>query len=62
MVLFTGVDVGFSPVFRRIRGKAAIYNEHLRVLAAKHGALVADQWGLTAIQDAAHAGRSTGCT
>ncbi|HEV7623935.1 MAG TPA: SGNH/GDSL hydrolase family protein [Amnibacterium sp.] len=52
LVLFTGVDVGFSPVFRRIRGKTAVYNEHLRVLAAKHGALVADQWGLTAIQDA----------
>ena len=52
LVLFTGVDVGFSPVFRRIRGKTAVYNEHLRVLAAKHGALVADQWGLAAIQDA----------
>jgi lysophospholipase L1-like esterase len=51
LVLFTGVDVAFSPVFRRIRGKTAIYNEHLRVLAAKHGALVADQWGLKAIQD-----------
>jgi lysophospholipase L1-like esterase len=52
LVLFTGVDVGFSPVFRRIRGKTAIYNEHLRVLAAKHGALIADQWGLKVIQDA----------
>ncbi len=52
VVLFTGVDVGFSPVFRRIRGKTAIYNENLRVLAAKHGALVADQWGLKVIQDA----------
>lgn len=52
LVLFTGVDTGFSPVFRRIRGKTAIYNEHLRVLAAKHGAIVADQWGLKAIQDA----------
>jgi lysophospholipase L1-like esterase len=52
LVLFTGVDVGFSPVFRRIRGKTAVYNENLRVLAAKHGAVVADQWGLAAIQDA----------
>ncbi|MDQ1530967.1 MAG: hypothetical protein QOE37_1072 [Microbacteriaceae bacterium] len=51
LVLFTGVDVGFSPVFRRIRGRVATYNENLRVLAAKHGALVADQWGLKAIQD-----------
>lgn len=52
LVLFTGVDVAFSPVFRRIRGKVAIYNELLRGLAAKHGALVADQWGLKAIQRA----------
>jgi lysophospholipase L1-like esterase len=52
LVLFTGVDVGFSPVFRRIRGKTAIFNENLRVLAAKHGAVVADQWGLKVIQDA----------
>jgi lysophospholipase L1-like esterase len=53
LVLFTGVDVGFAPVFRRIRGKVAIYNENLRELAAKHGALVADQWSLRVIQDAA---------
>ena len=52
IVLFTGVDVGFAPVFQRIRGKVAIYNENLRRVAAKHGALVADQWALTEIQDA----------
>ena len=52
VVLFTGVDVAFSPVFRRVRGRFAIYNELLRGLAAKHGALVADQWSLKAIQDA----------
>jgi lysophospholipase L1-like esterase len=52
LVLFTGVDVRFSPVFRRIRGKVAIYNELLRGLAAKHGAIVADQWSLTSIQRA----------
>jgi lysophospholipase L1-like esterase len=52
LVLFTGVDVGFSPVFRRIRGKVAIFNELLHGLAAKHGALVADQWSLKSIQRA----------
>jgi len=51
LVLFTGIDTAFSPVFRPIRGKTAVYNENLRVLAARHGALVADQWGLKAIQD-----------
>ncbi|MRG58439.1 SGNH/GDSL hydrolase family protein [Agromyces sp. CFH 90414] len=51
IVIFTGVDVGFSPVFRGIRGKVAIYNENLRAIAAKHDLLVADQWALTEIQD-----------
>ncbi|MFD1721042.1 SGNH/GDSL hydrolase family protein [Amnibacterium endophyticum] len=52
VVLFTGVDVAFSPVFRHIRGRVAVYNELLRGIAARHGALVADQWSLKAIQRA----------
>ena len=52
VVLFTGVDVGFSPVFRHIRGRVAVYNELLRGIAARHGALVADQWNLASIQRA----------
>ena len=51
IVLFTGVDVGFSPVFRGIRGRVAIYNENLRSIAAKHDCIVADQWALAEIQD-----------
>jgi lysophospholipase L1-like esterase len=51
VVLFTGTDVGFSPVFRGIRGKVAIYNENLRTIAARHDCIVADQWGLSSIQD-----------
>ena len=52
VVIFTGVDTGFTPVFRGIRGKVAIYNENLRVIAERYDCLVADQWGLKAIQDA----------
>ena len=52
LVVFTGTDVGFSPVFRGIRGKVAIYNENIRAIAAKYDAIVADQWGLAAIQNA----------
>jgi lysophospholipase L1-like esterase len=52
VVVFTGADVGFSPVFARIRGKIAIYNENIRKVAQRHDALVADQWALTDIQDA----------
>jgi len=51
IVLFTGADVGFSPVFRSIRGKVAIYNENLRSVAAKYDCIVADMWSLTQIQD-----------
>jgi lysophospholipase L1-like esterase len=52
VVVFTGVDVGFSPVFRGIRGKVAIYNENVRAIAERHDCIVADQWALTEIQDA----------
>lgn len=51
VVVFTGVDTGFSPVFRRFRGKAAIYNENVRAIAERHDCIVADQWALKEIQD-----------
>lgn len=52
VVVFTGVDVAFSPVFARLRGKVAIYNENLRALAQRYDCIVADQWALQEIQDA----------
>lgn len=52
VVIFTGTDVGFAPVFRSLRGRVAVYNENIRAIAAKHGALVADMWALDAVQDA----------
>ena len=52
VVIFTGVDTAFTPVFRGIRGKVAIYNENLRVIADRYDCVVADQWGLKEIQDA----------
>jgi len=52
IVLFTAVDVGFSPVFRSIRGKVAIYNENVRAIADRYDCVVADQWGLTELRDA----------
>ena len=51
IVIFTATDVGFSPVFRGIRGKVAIYNENIRTIAARHDCVVADQWSFTEIQD-----------
>jgi hypothetical protein len=51
IVVFTGVDVGWSGTFKSIRGRVAIYNEDVHRIAQRHGALVADQWALTEIQD-----------
>ncbi|MCS4277044.1 lysophospholipase L1-like esterase [Mycetocola sp. BIGb0189] len=51
IVLFTGVDTGFSPVMRALRGKVAIYNENVRAVAQRYDCIVADQWALSEIQD-----------
>lgn len=51
VVIFTGIDTNFTPVFRGIRGKVAIYNENLRAIAHRYDCIVADQWSLKEIQD-----------
>ena len=51
VVIFTGIDVNFTPVFRPFRGKVAIYNENIRAVADKYDCIVADQWALETIQD-----------
>ncbi|GAB3484363.1 SGNH/GDSL hydrolase family protein [Amycolatopsis cihanbeyliensis] len=51
VVLFTGVDGVEDPLFRRIRGRAAIHNEHTRVIAARYGALVVDMWAMRQLRD-----------
>lgn len=51
IILFTAVDVGFSPVFRSIRGKVAIYNENLRAIAKKYDCIVVDQWATPELKD-----------
>lgn len=52
VVVFTGIDTNFTPVFRGIRGKVAIYNENIRAIADRYDCIVADQWALKEIQDA----------
>ncbi|MEV7692102.1 SGNH/GDSL hydrolase family protein [Microbacterium sp. NPDC089189] len=52
LIVFTGIDTNFSPVFRSLRGKVAIYNENLRAIAERYDCIVADQWALKEIQDA----------
>jgi len=51
LVVFTGIDTNFTPVFRGIRGKVAIYNENVRAIADRYDAIVADQWALKEVQD-----------
>jgi lysophospholipase L1-like esterase len=51
VVLFTGPDIGMTPVLRRVRGKVAIYNENLRAIAHTHDAIIADMWSLKALAD-----------
>jgi lysophospholipase L1-like esterase len=51
VLVFTGFDVGTTPVLRLARGKIAIYNEHLRVIAARHGCDVVDLWSLDTLRD-----------
>ena len=51
VILFTGIDTAFTPVFRAFRGKVAIYNENIRAIADRHDCIVADQWALKSVQD-----------
>lgn len=51
VVVFTGIDTNFTPVFRGIRGRVAIYNENIRAIASTYDCIVADQWALKEVQD-----------
>ncbi len=51
LVVFTGIDTQFTPVFRGIRGRVAIYNENIRAIADRYDCIVADQWALKEVQD-----------
>ncbi|RSM46373.1 SGNH/GDSL hydrolase family protein [Amycolatopsis balhimycina DSM 5908] len=51
LVLFTGVDGVEDVLFRRIRGRVAIYNEFVRAIAARHGALLVDMWAMRQLRD-----------
>lgn len=50
IVVFTGPDIGNTPVLGSVRGRVAIYNENLRAVAQRHDAIVADMWALRDLQ------------
>ncbi|MBC7724503.1 MAG: SGNH/GDSL hydrolase family protein [Burkholderiaceae bacterium] len=51
VVVFTGPDIGGTPVLNRSRGKVAIFNENLRAISVRHDAIVADMWAMTELAD-----------
>ncbi|HWM00897.1 MAG TPA: SGNH/GDSL hydrolase family protein [Actinophytocola sp.] len=51
VVVFTGPDPREQPVVRRVRGKVAIYNGHLRAIADRHGARLVDLWAMPVLTD-----------
>ncbi|MFP7760417.1 SGNH/GDSL hydrolase family protein [Marisediminicola sp. LYQ134] len=51
VVIFTGPDIGMTPVLNRSRGKVAIFNENLRAIALRHDVVVADMWALRQLKD-----------
>jgi lysophospholipase L1-like esterase len=51
ILVFVGADPGRTPVVRLVRGKLAIFNEHLRAISARAGCEVVDLWALTSLRD-----------
>ncbi|MCZ2403135.1 SGNH/GDSL hydrolase family protein [Paenarthrobacter sp. Z7-10] len=51
VVLFSGFDAKGSKVFGTMRGRTAIYNELVRDIADRHGALIADFWRFSEYYD-----------
>ncbi|SNT02747.1 SGNH/GDSL hydrolase family protein [Rhodococcoides kyotonense] len=51
VVAFTAYDAGWSPVFRALRGRTAIYNELLRAVADRRGVELIDYWRFEGYDD-----------
>lgn len=51
IVLFTGFDVKVSAVLELLKKRNTIYNQRVRQVAAKYGAVLVDYWCLDAFHD-----------
>lgn len=51
VVAFTAYDAGWSPIFRMLRGRTAIYNELLRGVAERRGVELVDYWRFDGYDD-----------
>jgi lysophospholipase L1-like esterase len=51
VVVFTGFDTRRVPVLSTIRGRIARFNELMRGIADRHGAVVVDLWAMAPLSD-----------
>lgn len=51
VLMFVGPDSGPGTVLGRFRSKVAVYNENLRGIAARQGAVVADLWAMSELSE-----------
>ncbi|WP_347108714.1 SGNH/GDSL hydrolase family protein [Paenarthrobacter sp. S56] len=51
VVLFTGYNVPLSPLLEPLKVRTAIYNRHIRRIAAAYGTLLVDYWCFEKFQD-----------
>ena len=51
VLVWTGFDLGWAPVFGKLRGRVAVYNEHVREIADRHSATLVDFWRLREYRD-----------
>jgi lysophospholipase L1-like esterase len=51
VLMFTSFDTRDVPVLRRVRGKFAMYNLHVRSIADRHGCRLLDLWSMRLLLD-----------
>lgn len=51
VLVWTAFDPGGSALYRPARGRFAVYNEHVREMADRHGAAIVDFWRLREYRD-----------
>lgn len=51
VVLFTGYDIKISAVLELLKKRNTVYNQRVRLVAAKYNAVLVDYWCLNAFQD-----------
>lgn len=51
VVIFTGPDIGDTPVLGALRGRVAVFNENIHTIALRHDAVVADLWSLRQLHE-----------